>query len=319
MKYSKYIIVFLILGFSIALCLILIKKQNTEDALSEFKNSYPLLDKTRPLYKEQDLVVNLQPLRDYLKALPEQNKDWAEMSIYFEVLNTGSNITVNPDLHIWPASLSKLPVAMMAMKKVERGEWNLDTTPFVVAAEDADIKTNPDIVSAIGQTFSLRYILERLILESDNTAYNMIVKQLDPEVDLNSIPEAVGLDALVEQDGKMSAKNYTRLLRALYLATYLNPEHSNLLLNLMKDSDYKNFIRAGVPLETSFAHKWGTYLERNVFADSGIVYLENRPYMLSVMIQAKAGDPNENWEKANKLMIEIGQRSYDYMKTVNMP
>lgn len=182
---------------------------------------------------------------------------------------------------------------------------------------DADIKHTPEISEYVGKSFTLDFLISRLILESDNTAYNMIVRSLDPG-DMDTIPEAVGLDQLVDPDGKMSAKDYTRLLRALYLASYLNPEYSSKLLSLMKDSEFKGFISSGLPEGIPFAHKWGTYIERNVFADSGIVYLENRPFLISVMVQGKSGNPESNEDKADEIMKEIGQKAYGYMKDAKL-
>ena len=85
----------------------------TKEAVQAVK--YPLLDPALIFYQKEDLVVNIQELRNYLTALPEKNKDWTEMSIYFEALNTGASVSVNPNVRVWPASLSKLPVGMEAI------------------------------------------------------------------------------------------------------------------------------------------------------------------------------------------------------------
>jgi hypothetical protein len=82
----------------------------------------------------------------------------------------------------------------------------------------------------------------------------------------------------------------------------------------MQDSEFKNFIKAGLPPEVPFSHKWGTNIGVQVYSDSGIVYVEDRPYMISIMIQAKGDDQKENESKANALMREIGQKTYDYIK-----
>jgi hypothetical protein len=80
-----------------------------------------LIDPARPLYSDENLVTNIEPLRKFLKSLPEREKDKADISIYFEVLTTGANVSVNADLKLWPASLAKLPLAMVVMKKIEEG------------------------------------------------------------------------------------------------------------------------------------------------------------------------------------------------------
>lgn len=290
------------------------KTENPELALEAHLSQYPLLDPALAYYDKHDLIVDVQEIRKYLRNLPVENKDWADMSIYFEVLNTGANVSVNPDLQIWPASLSKLPVGMIAMRKVQLGEWDLKKTPFVLTQNLLDTKFNADLADLVGKTFSLDFLLDRLLLDSDNTAYNIIVSKLT-EQELNSIAEAVGLEALVHEGGTMNAKDYTRLLRALYLGTYLNDEYSQKLLSLLNNSEFKGYIRAGIPSNVAFAHKWGIYLEKNIFADSGIIYLENRPYLISVMIQAKSDNHTANEQKAQKLMGEIGRKTYEFMST----
>lgn len=287
-----------------------------QQKLDTHKNTYPLVDSNRPLFDSEDLLVNLQPLREYMKSLPEQNQDWAELSIYFETLNSGANITVNPDLKIWPASLSKLPVAMIAMKKVQSNDWSLEEPAFTMTKEDMDLTTTPEVIKELGKTFPLEFLLERLLLESDNTAYNMIAKKLTAE-EFNSLPEAVGLEELVDPEGRMSAKDYTRLLRVLYLANYLNESNSQKILGLMAKSEFNDFLGKALPSEVTFAHKWGTHNEKNVFADSGIVYAGNRKYIISVMVQAKGGDMASNQQKVENLMQDIGKHAYEYVNNAS--
>jgi beta-lactamase class A len=289
------------------------KHDNAAEHYVQHVKDYPLLDPALPFYDKKDLIVNIQGIRSYLKALPEQNKDWADMSIYLELLNTGSNVTVNQDSKIWPASLAKLPVGMIAMKKVESGEWDLQNTKLTLVKEDADIAYTPAIANEIGKSFSIELLLEKLLLESDNTAYHMLVRELSEE-ELISIAEAVGLEEFFRADGKVSAKDYTRLLRALYSSTYLNEERSQKLLSLLQRSKFDRFIRAGIPKEVKFAHKWGINENENVYADSGIVYLKNRPYLLSVIISGKTDDQKADQAKAEELIKDIGKRTYEYIK-----
>jgi hypothetical protein len=54
-------------------------------------SEFYLLDPARSLYKDENLVTNIEPLRQFLKSLPEREKDKADISIYFEVLTTGND------------------------------------------------------------------------------------------------------------------------------------------------------------------------------------------------------------------------------------
>lgn len=312
-KYISLVVVIIVVALTSIVTYVIAKPNKEEDPGIVYRQKYPLINPSRRLESSENLVTNIQPIREYLKSLPEQHKDWAEMSIYFEVLKTGSNVTVNPDLKIWPASLAKLPVAMATMKKVESEDWDLDTM-IKLEEEDADTVGNPGIEKEIGRSYDVKFLLERLLLQSDNTAYRMLTKNFTKN-EINEISEEVGLEELLVQGGKISAKDYTRLLRVLYTASYINEEHSQFLLELMQESEFKNFIRAGLPPETPFSHKWGTNIAFQVYSDSGIVYVENRPYMISVMIQGKSDDQEENELKSNALMKEIGQKTYEYINS----
>jgi beta-lactamase class A len=273
---------------------------------------HPLLDPALPFYESKDLIVNVQELRKYLKSLPETNKDWANMSIYFEVLNTGANVSIGTDEKIYPASLIKLPVGMIAMKKVENGEWSMDETKFELEIQDVDIQHPSEAVYEIGNQYPLRTLLESMLLKSDNTSYQMILKNLS-EKELNTIISEVGLDTLFTDEGRISAKDYTRLLRALYSSTYLNETNSQLLLSLLNESKFDKFLKAGLPSEVKFSHKWGINESQNVYADSGIVYVRNRAYVISVIIQGKSKSQKEDLAKAEDLIKQIGDRSYKFV------
>jgi beta-lactamase class A len=266
-----------------------------------------------PFYEKENLIVNVQELRDYLKALPEQNKDWAEMSIYFEVMNTGANITVNPDSKIWPASLMKLPIGMAAMEKVEKGEWSLDETMFELTAEDVDLITAPEVAAEVGKEYSLNFLLERLLLVSDNAAFNILSRNISQD-EFSIVAEEVGLEQLITDDEKLSAKDYTRLFRALYQSTYLDEKHSQMMLELLDRSEFNEFLNNSFPPDVPFAHKWGANLEYNVYADSGILFVKDKPVMISVMIQGKDKDVSKSNEKAKKLFKEIGEFTYQFMR-----
>lgn len=310
-KYISLVVVVIVVILTSVISYTIAKPNKEEDPGIVYRNKYPLIDPTRRLEDQKDLITNIQPIREYLKSLPEKHKDWAEISIYFEFLKTGSNVSVNPDLKIWPASLAKLPVAMATMKKIESGDWDLNTT-IKLEEQDADTVGTPDIVKEIGRSYDIKFLLERLLLQSDNTAYRMLTKNFTKN-EINEISEEVGLEELVVQGGKISAKDYTRLLRVLYISSYLTEEHSQYILELLQESEFSNFIRAGLPKEVPFSHKWGTNIAFQVYSDSGIVYLENRPYMISVMIQGKSDNQKENETKANALMKEIGQKTYEYL------
>lgn len=274
-------------------------------------NRYPFLDPMRNLLSNKDVITNVQPLRDYLENMTEREKGNADISLYFEYLNTGANISVNKDLQLWPVSLAKVPLAMVVLKKVEKGEWSLDQE-FVATDENLNSGSGYLYKEGSGVKEKISKLLEVLLEDSDNTAYR-IFKRETTQMERDLFVEEIGLPEFFKEDGKVSAKEYTRLFRSLYTAGYLNREYSQYMLDLLTKNTFKDFLSQGVPENIPFAHKQGENVVLNVFADSGIVFLQNRPYLISVMIQPKTIDSAGSKEYVSKIMKEISQNIHQYI------
>lgn len=267
----------------------------------ELINNYSLIDPARKFYKQDDLIINIQPLRDELSLM---EKD-PNVSIYFEALNTGANISVNKDAEFFPASLLKVPMVIAAVKKIERKEWNWNTE-LEIAEQDKSKDFGELWKQSVGARFTVKELIKQVLINSDNTAYFILLRNLGPEEFLK-IEKHLGLLDFFSKNKEISAKRYAPILRSLFSSTYLAAENSEKILELMSMSSFKNYLASGVPATVKFSHKIGISDEKKVFLDAGIVYLANRPYILIVMIK----DHNAN--EAQKIMKDISQRAYEYM------
>lgn len=266
------------------------------------KENFSLLNPIRAMVDKKDMIVSIQPLRDEINALTAGNPD---ISVYFEFLNTGANITVNKEAEFFPASLSKLPLAMTVVKKIERGEWQWGNE-LVLMPTDKDDRFGELYRQPIGTKFTLETLVKEMLINSDNTAYTMVLRNLEPD-EFENTQTALGLDSFFSSEGKISAKNYVVILRALYNASYLSMANSEKLINLMAESHTNEFLSQGLPENVMFSHKVGISDEKNVYLDAGIVYLPNRPYFLIVM----SNTANEN--KAKQEMKIISEKVYNYI------
>jgi beta-lactamase class A len=279
-----------------------------DNSIAEFKNEYPLLDPARNFIAQEDFIVNLQPLREELKKMVS-GRPALQISLYFEFLNTGANIAINPDINIWPASLPKVPMAMAVMKKVEDGDWSINKK-FELTEQDKDPRYGNLFNSPVGREFSLEDLLRETLVYSDNTAYQIFLRSVTGK-DLDKIVEQMGLDDLFTDSGLVSAKEYSRLFRALYTSSFLKREYSELILNFLGKAKFDDFIVKSLPEEVVYAHKFGIDRTEHAYLDSGIVYAENRPYLISVAIQGKgvAGEEAE----VGEFMREVGSKIYEYV------
>ncbi len=272
-------------------------------------SKFKMLDPLREFVPAESYITNVQDLRDYLNDLGNKYPD--SISIYYENINSGSNISINRDLKLFPASLSKLIQAILIVKKIENKQlsWN---TELKALPEDISSDSGTLYQSIGDRTVTVEKLIEELLVNSDNTAQNIFRRQLTAD-DYILFQYETGLQDLYNEEGFISAKEYTRSLRVLYTSSYLEPENSQKVLEYMSGATFKDYLSQGIPSDVTFAHKFGENIEHNIFADSGIVYIPGKPYMLTVIIKGK--DSTEETTKwAKQLMKEISERAYSVSK-----
>jgi len=273
----------------------------------------PLLDPELNQYPREDMIINLQQLRKELGEIEDKYQNQAEISLYLEILNTGANISLNKEMRIWPVSLTKLPLAMAVLKNAETGQISLKDT-IRLTTDDLNSDSGELYKQGEGYQLSVEETLRIMLQNSDNTAYNAL-KNIIPEPELQSVLDSVGLGEIYKGDGSVSAKEYNRLLRSLYSGVYLNRKNSAYLLQILSETTFKDFLSQAFPEDITFAHKWGGGYREKVYADAGIVYLENRPFMITVMIKGKDNiDNDKSAELAKQIFKEIGVKTLNHIK-----
>ena len=264
-------------------------------------NKYPLLDPDHGMYEQKDLIINVQTLRNQFEEIGKDQN----VSVYFEFLNTGANISINKDIEIWPASLMKIPIAIAAMKKVEDGEWKLEKK-FTIKDEDKNADFGSMYLKPTGSTVSLEELLNELLINSDNTARNILAQNLSIQ-EIEEVLVHIGIEYDFKNDAKISSKKYAVIWRALYSSSYLSPENSQRLIKIMTKSSAKNYLAPGIPESVEFSHKIGVLHDEKTYADAGIVYVQNRPYILVVMTK------NYSQQESEEIMKDISEKAYKYI------
>jgi len=98
----------------------------------------------------------------------------ASVGIYVRDLETGVSVSHRADETWYLASTVKVPVALAVLRAVERGDFTLDTRLLVRASDyvDGAGATNH---KPVGTPLSVRYLIEQMIIYSDNTASDMLI------------------------------------------------------------------------------------------------------------------------------------------------
>jgi beta-lactamase class A len=231
-----------------------------------------------------------------LKDVISQKKSTNEIkdaAVYVRTLQDGPILNVNAAVTFNPASLLKLPLYMTYMRLAEEEVPSLlDQRIEVGQFTDVPQVFSSEQIIQTNQAYSIQELLDRMIIYSDNRAYNVLQNYLvtvyvntSPFLEtlygLGIVPEEVGSDV------EISIRSYASIFRQLFYATYLSKEMSERTLKVLGKSTFQGGLRGGVPLEIPLAHKFGERVladtDNRQLHDCGIVYMPERPYIICVM------------------------------------
>ena len=270
---------------------------------------YPLLANRIFTDDPNDTILNFAPLRKdlrmYFSAL---NMNY---SFYMEYLPTGTSIKINQDNPMVGASLLKIPVVMNLFYAAEQGEIKLDTTATLQEG-DIDKRSGTLWEKGVGYKVSLKELARLAIVDSDNTAINMLIGATSGKVDLfqKTIDELdVDIEAENSTQTTLGAQGYSSMLKCLYLSCVNTYGDSQQILQWMTESNSPPRLRALLPENIQVAHKYGTSGGVSE-SDCGVVYAPKRPYIICLMVGVDA-------DQANTIIQTVSKKVYDYISSIN--
>ncbi len=216
-------------------------------------------------------------------------------------LTSGRTLSLNGDLVTAQASLIKVPVLAAAFQKIESGALSLEQKVEVTEKDKAGGSGTLDArLGAQPLTLTLEELLTLMIRDSDNTATNKVIALVGMD-NVNQLMAQLGLRATrlrrVMMDGAAAKRNeentstpleMARLFEFIYRERLISRNASRRMIEILKlvQADF----RAALPRGVVSASKPGGV--PGVRTEAGIVFLEGRPYILSVMCSLTAGNAN---------------------------
>lgn len=199
--------------------------------------------------------------------------------MYVENLRSGAHMSINENKTYNSASLSKVPLAILVMKKIEAKELTLDTELTLLESD----KTNSwgNLYNASTQSLSVRVLLEQMLEESDNTAFNVLYRTVDPNNFEALLLNYYGL----KSTSSVNTRSYYNIFSSLYLSTVLTPQDSEYILTLLTNTTFDIGRIAEIPEDTIISHKFGSRYKENeeYFHDCGIIYKEELRIFYCIM------------------------------------
>lgn len=217
-----------------------------------------------------------------------KNKQISHLSLYFRDLNNGPWFGINETKTFSPASLMKVPLLISYLKNAESNPKILDKKIFVTMQRSEALSQNiiPANQITTGQEYSVNEFLEHMIKYSDNLAANTLLMNADSLI-LNKIYDDMNI--IFPTNGNtenfMTVIDYASFFRILYNASYLNRDMSEMALNILSQTEFKNGLVGGIPANIIVAHKFGerVLMDSKQIHDCGIIYKPNKPYLLCIM------------------------------------
>ena len=207
-------------------------------------------------------------------------------------LTSGRKLLLHADEVFPQASSIKIAVLAELYRQAQGGKLKL-TDLYTVQA--SDLVPDSDIMGGLtpGVTrVTLRDLATMMVAVSDNSATNVLIDRVGMD-NVNALLDALGLsrtrlrrkmmDLKAASEGReniSTPQEMMTLLENLYRGKVLNKEMTEdffKVLSTHKDS----WIPRDLPEGVKIANKPGSL--EGVRSDSGIVFVENRPYVISVM------------------------------------
>lgn len=223
-----------------------------------------------------------------------------EAAIYFRDLHNGPIFGINEFTEFAPASLLKLPLAVVYMDSADdnpdllTGKMEYSGTTTLT-----DQNFMPSLSAEAGKTYTVKELLKLMTTNSDNASYEILETYLaeSPEraqIRLRVFQELGLIDPQNRTADSITVRGYASLLRILYNHSYLSVGSSEQILAWLADADFDDGLVAGVPSGTKVAHKFGERGHSDgtkQLQDCGIIYYPENPYLLCVMVRGQEWQP----------------------------
>lgn len=216
-------------------------------------------------------------------------------------LKTGRAFSYHGDFVTAQASLIKIPILVTAFQQAESGELKLDRKIALTEKDKAGGSGTLD--ARLGKEpleLTVRELLTLMIRDSDNTATNTIIGLVKRER-VNALMLALGFKSTrlrrVMMDSEAAKRDdentstpleMARLVELIYRGKVVSRKACDGMTGILKlvRADFRGALPPGV----ESASKPGSV--PGVRTEAGIVFLEGRPYVLSVMSSLLAGESN---------------------------
>lgn len=288
-------------------------------AVQACHTSLNLLDQSLDCEKVEDAKLKVTTLETEINDEINRARDEHHISraaVFYRDLTTRRWFGVNADAEFYPASLAKLPLAMVYFKAADIEPTIFDQElPLTIAPgfSNNGQRVMSDSPLEIGKKYTTRSLVEDMLIYSDNRPIGPLSQFMHQDI-WHKVYSDLGIRKQMdtgEEVWSVTPRITALIFRSLYNASYLDPEASQDLLKLMTQARYVKGLVAGVDQSVLVAHKFGEATMVNddgtttpVLHDCGIIYKPEKPYILCVMTEGR------DFEELERIIAKISSIVY---------
>lgn len=236
-------------------------------------------------------------------------------AVFFYDLDTGNYIDLNGTSPVAAASTIKVPILVAFLAAVDEGTLRLDQAMTlredVISGGSGDMQTH-----AIGTQYTALEVATEMIVNSDNTATNMMIELLGGRDRLNQMFQAWGLQATVlrnplpdlEGTNTTSSADLVRVMVLVDQGELLSLRARDRMFNIMQRTYTRTLIPGGLEDETAVVlNKTGDI--GTSLGDVALVDAANgKRYIMSILVARPHNDG-----RANELIRRVAGRIHQEM------
>jgi beta-lactamase class A len=267
-----------------------LKGQGGSEALSIMRDQSNKFTKPVRYFDIPIAASRLKPLNakiEKILSLHSDNGELSDASVYLRNLETGEWTSINDKAAFHPGSLIKVPMLLYYLKASEKDPEVLNKKLMIPSGiKGIPSHTYAEKTIELDKEYTVRELLKYMASYSDNRATFLLNNNCDIPTFQNMFQE-LGLAKPEVHDTSyaITVKDFSIFMRVLYNSTYLNTLNSDYALNLLSESSFDEGLKDKLPANILVARKFGeaNRAGNRELHESGIVYCENKPYLLIVM------------------------------------
>lgn len=309
-KESKLKVNYKILRIGLFICMVIVigtiiyshitrsKEEVNEQAEDQKEESVETASVEEPVIQET-VDTNIENLIN--EIMTENNLNENNFFFFYYNIEEKKYYFYNENTYFTATSTIKVPVAMLYYDKVNEGELSLSET-LLYNSDDYEAGDGTTAVDySIGESIPISYLLEQSIVNSDNTALNILLHSIGYKKCKEELTKYSDVEITEEfySSNVANASYYYDVLQYLYQ----NADKYSELIEYMKISSGGEYLKENLP-QYEVAHKYGSY--DGYVHDYGIIYGQNT-YLIGVFTKDIAN--------ASDLIADIGEQVVDCAET----